>query len=264
MSNSNSNSPQPDLNRGVSITGLFGAIVTGVALAGFLQGIAEPRPALRASFQSRRADVLREVGATLPARKYSEMPDSDFSPNADWSSSLSDLRYTKPDLFEPLTRTTEMKLSALADRAATRAFDGAPPVIPHPVGQQSAASCLACHKDGIRIGQRLAPRVSHAHFTSCTQCHVESQISGPFETATDPQNAFVGLYRSGPGMRALAGAPPTIPHSTWLREDCMSCHGLTARPGLRTTHPWLSNCVQCHAAASELNQSDFLAGGNHD
>jgi nitrate reductase (cytochrome), electron transfer subunit len=264
MSNTQSNTPHPDLNRGVSMVGLFGAVVTGVALAGFLQGIAEPRPAQRAPFQHRRVATLAGSRATLPARSYSEMPGNHFSPNSDWSSSLADLRYTQPDLFAPVHRTTEMKLSAIADRALSRAFDGAPPVIPHPVAQQSDESCLACHKDGVRIGQRLAPRVSHAHFASCTQCHVETQTSGPFAAAIDAQNDFVGLYRSGPGTRTLIGAPPTIPHSTWLREDCMSCHGLTARPGLRTTHPWLSNCVQCHVADAELNQSDFLAGGIND
>ena len=70
-------------------------------------------------------------------------------------------------------------------------------------------------------------------------------------------NTFVGWQRSGPGTRALAGSPPTIPHTTWLREDCESCHGLIARPGLRTTHPWLTNCVQCHAMSAELDRVPF-------
>ena len=86
MSNTQSNTPHPDLNRGVSMVGLFGAVVTGVALAGFLQGIAEPRPAQRAPFQHRRVATLAGSRATLPARSYSEMPGNHFSPNSDWSS----------------------------------------------------------------------------------------------------------------------------------------------------------------------------------
>ena len=148
----------------------------------------------------------------------------------------------------------EMKLGTLADRAKNRAFDGAPPTIPHPVETQSVASCLACHGEGLKVGDRVASKISHAHLTNCTQCHVE-------QSRVPVENTFVGVYRAGPGTRASPGAPPTIPHHTWMRENCASCHGLLTRPGTRTTHPWLTNCVQCHAPSAARDQVHFLGDG---
>jgi cytochrome c-type protein NapB len=153
-----------------------------------------------------------------------------------------------------------MKLAALADRAKNRAYDGAPPIIPHPVEAQSAASCLACHGEGLKIGERIASKISHAHLTNCTQCHVEQSRSGLPWAVEPPVNDFVGVYRAGPGERANPGAPPTIPHHTWMRENCASCHGLVTRPGIRTTHPWLTNCTQCHAPSATLDQVNFFGG----
>jgi cytochrome c-type protein NapB len=74
------------------------------------------------------------------------------------------------------------------------------------------------------------------------------------------ETAFVGVYRAGPGERANPGAPPTIPHHTWMRENCNSCHGLVTRPGTRTTHPWLTNCTQCHAPSAAHDQVEFTGG----
>jgi cytochrome c-type protein NapB len=100
------------------------------------------------------------------------------------------------------------------------------------------------------VGDRVASKMSHALMTNCTQCHVE-------QAAVPAQTGFVGVYRAGPGERASPGAPPTIPHHTWLRADCSSCHGLVTRPGTRTTHPWLTNCTQCHAPSAALDQVGF-------
>ena len=145
-----------------------------------------------------------------------------------------------------------MKLAALADRARNRAYDGAPPTIPHPVEAQSAASCLACHGEGLKVGDRVASKISHAHLTNCTQCHVEQAPVAGRRTRSSACTA-PGLA-SGPSP----GAPPTIPHHTWMRENCTSCHGLVTRPGTRTTHPWLTNCTQCHAPSAALDQVNFL------
>jgi cytochrome c-type protein NapB len=161
-------------------------------------------------------------------------------------------------MFDPVVRTEAMKLAALADRARNRAFDGAPPTIPHPIVAQSVASCLICHGEGLVVGERVATRISHAHLSNCTQCHVESSRSDLPFAADSAGNGFVGVYRAGAGERASPGAPPTIPHHTWMRENCASCHGLVSRPGTRSTHPWLTNCTQCHAPSAALDQVDFL------
>lgn len=230
-------------------------VVGAFTLVGFLQGIADVRPPARTRFAPRA--VSSGETAVRPARSYRELAAAPLSINADWHSSLETLKFAKPGLFDRVVRTPEMKSAALTDRAANRAYDGAPPVVPHPVEQQSAANCLACHREGIQVGDRIATKISHAPFSGCTQCHVELRNSSPVPDEQLTTNSFAGLQRSGASTRALIGAPPVMPHTTWLREDCLSCHGLVARAGLRTTHPWLSNCLQCHAPSSELDRVPF-------
>lgn len=223
---------------------LFAAVAVGMALFGFMAGLREPARA------ERYAPPASDHYSAPPAVSYSELPFATLRPNVGWDKSLSQLKFDKPEIFSPVVRTEEMKLAALADRAKNRAYDGAPPTVPHPVDSQSAASCLACHGEGIKVGDRVASKISHSVMTNCTQCHVE-QSKAPVETS------FVGVYRAGPGERANRGAPPTIPHQTWMRENCNSCHGLVTRPGTRTTHPWLSNCLQCHAPSAAIDQVEF-------
>ncbi len=226
----------------------------GVALVGFLRGTRDPGPLQRTS-----SSQPGETQADAPAAvAYSELPNAKLKANANWKSDLETLRAQKPGVFDPVVRTDDMKFAALADRSRNRAFDGAPPTIPHPVPSTQTTSCLSCHQLGLPVGDRVAPKVSHPYYTNCTQCHVESQRSDtPWASEASPENAFSGVGRAGPGSRAWPGAPPTIPHSTWMRQDCTSCHGTIARAGIRTTHPWLTNCTQCHAPSAALDQVNF-------
>jgi nitrate reductase (cytochrome), electron transfer subunit len=112
--------------------------------------------------------------------------------------------------------------------------------------------------------------MSHGLLTNCTQCHAESRGAPPVVVATasgaagrtdmdvlpEPLavNAFHGLEEPGAGTRAWPGAPPTIPHATWMRESCSACHGTLAEAGLRVSHPWRTNCTQCHAPSARLDQ----------
>ncbi len=236
--------PAP-MRRFIPILGVIGVTLAAV---GFLIGIHEPaeRPG--------PSPVAASTPTAWPAAVgYADLPAAKLQPNADKKTSLSDLRFDKPGLFEEVKRTDAMKLEALADRARNRAYDGAPPTVPHPIASLSAASCLACHGEGMKVGDRVATKMSHAHLSNCTQCHVE-------QADQTVENFFLGVGRAGPGERANPGAPPTIPHHLWMREDCMSCHGLVARPGIRTTHPWLSNCMQCHAASSVLDAASWSGG----
>jgi len=227
----------------------FSAVAMAFALFGFLAGIRE-------SEQAQRPRIASPVVAedAQPARTYAELSEAKMGPNANWKNSLSQI--SRPGVFEKVVRTEEMKLAALADRAANRAYDGAPPTIPHPVESQSSKWCLACHEGGLKVGERVASRISHRHFANCTQCHVQqSMVLAHDDTLLE--NAFSGVKRSGPGERANLGAPPTMPHHSFMRENCMSCHGLVTRPGLRTTHPWFANCTQCHAPSASLDQVHF-------
>ena len=146
---------------------------------------------------------------------------------------------------------------SLRERQSSRAFDGAPPTIPHPVRQGSASECMACHADGMRLGDLVANPIPHAAFASCTQCHVVQ--AAPFTiTAASPaasaSSDFKGARSPLRGERAYATAPPTIPHTTWMREKCDSCHGVGGRAGLTTPHPERQSCTQCHVPSAALDQ----------
>ena len=216
-----------------------------VSLVGFLTGIREPIRSVRPT--PRTTAVMSNIPSAV---FYAELPLTRLGSETNRFQSLASLKSDRPNVFDPVQRTEVMKLAAIADRALNRAYDGAPPTIPHPVESQSLVSCLTCHLEGLKVGDRIATKISHAPFTNCTQCHVA-------QVKTIVENSFIGVYRAGPGQRASPGAPPTIPHHTWMRENCMSCHGLVSRPGTRTTHPWLTNCTQCHVPSANLDHLDF-------
>lgn len=231
---------------------IVGAVLMGLALFGYLSGIREPRPIVRL------APVPLEPAGEVPTVvDYSELPTANLKPDPLTGQTLASLQVPTPGIFDVVVRTEDMKLAALADRSRNRAYDGAPPTIPHPVDARASAACLACHENGIKVGDRVASRMSHASMSHCTQCHVEQQPRDGEGGSVEVHSGFVGVYRSGPGSRASVGAPPTIPHHTWMRENCASCHGLVTRPGIRTTHPWLTNCTQCHAPSAERDQTPF-------
>ena len=153
----------------------------------------------------------------------------------------------------PITITNQQKLFALAIRESNRAFNGAPPTVPHPIDQFSNQSCMVCHGVGLSLESLRIPKMSHQYLENCTQCHVEA-MSRDLPEREFSGTTFVGLPAPTGGPRAFPNAPPQIPHSTWMRSSCMSCHGPTGQFGIRTTHPWRSNCQQCHAPSSLLDQ----------
>lgn len=133
-------------------------------------------------------------------------------------------------------------------RAARRAYDGAPPVIPHaPLG----GACVTCHTNTAREvpGIGTAPPNPHlqtlglSETVNCRQCHVFQNSTNEYVAST-----FVGLPQDlRRGSRLYPSAPPTIPHRLFMREDCASCHtGGAVRPEIRCSHPERLNCVQCH------------------
>ena len=91
-----------------------------------------------------------------------------------------------------------------------RAFPGAPPVIPHPIGDTGHrdGGCLACHTDGgwvPRFGA-YAPVVPHPELTSCRECHVPQETRSVFRATTWERGAAPAVSRA-----ALPGSPPPIP-----------------------------------------------------
>ncbi|MCF8714928.1 cytochrome C [Joostella atrarenae] len=129
-----------------------------------------------------------------------------------------------------------------------RAYDGAPPSIPHPVAEERSAggvTCLQCHKSGgfVTKYDAYAPITPHPEMVNCRQCHVVKNTESLFVATefTEKEHASVG------DNNALLGSPPVIPHHIQMRENCLACHAGPAAPKeIRVTHPERVNCMQCH------------------
>jgi cytochrome c-type protein NapB len=225
-----------------------------LSVSGFFMGMLQTEKQ-----DTRRFGVTRHGGSVvtssenLPAApKYREIPKAAWLANRDWQFTLADLpRATAPEK-QPVATETERK-AAVERRASLRAYDGAPPVIPHGIDTLSSASCLSCHsQDGnlVIAGKRPA-EISHPWVTNCTSCHVPAdglrQITEPVTDRLNVENAFVGKRSAGAGPRAYGTAPPTTPHPVWMRQNCMACHGPGREQAIRTSHPERQNCLQCHA-----------------
>lgn len=237
---------------------LFLAAVIGLAFVGFVVGIRQGAtvydPA-EASQPHVASDLTRRAsGDVVPATAYRDFDRRLHGPNRQWQSRLSDMDQPTIDLFAMITWDEAGRARHRAARAERRAFDGAPPVVPHPIDQLTTASCMACHGEGLFIAEVYAPPMSHDFMHNCTQCHVE-QLSPAFSVPRLAANSFEGLEAPLLGHRAWQGAPPVIPHPTFMRENCMSCHGPTGPDAIRTTHPWQTNCLQCHAPSALLDQA---------
>lgn len=141
---------------------------------------------------------------------------------------------------------------SVPDRAARRAYAGAPPVIPH---ERLGSSCIACHgPKGMKVpGVGFAPPNPHGETRRCTQCHV-------FKTSDTEYRGsrFFGLRRERHGASASPVAPPVMPHPLQLRENCAACHtGPAARADIRCTHPERVHCLQCHVPGEARTVSRF-------
>lgn len=251
---------QPEAHRS-SFT-VFLVVVIGVAAVGYVMGIRpEASKAGRGSNPSADPDTSGSlnrptagaVSGVVPARTYAELRETSMGPNAKLKFSLDQLVSTPSLPATGVAPTQAEKRVSLAARSARRAYNGAPPTIPHAVDARSADSCLSCHRTGLAIGDRVARTLPHPEYAQCTQCHVPALPElGPVELSIGSE--FVGLPAPLGGSRAWDGAPPTIPHSTRMRDNCLSCHGPKGEQGLRTSHPERSSCTQCHAPSAQLDQ----------
>lgn len=249
---------------------IAGGVIVLVAVSGYFVGLRQTNSAIAMTraVSLVKADTRRDPARAKEAPVAVRYIDQDWSrhgPNAQWRNSLVD--FQQPAAAVPgdtPPAAPEVKMAALQARASRRAYDGAPPTVPHPVTQDSSAACLACHGQGLQVKERFASKISHPAFGgSCTQCHVSSH--GIF-TAADAavfaaaltDNSFQGAEAPSNGPRAWAGAPPTIPHRTLMRSDCMSCHGPKGLFALRTPHPERQSCVQCHVPAAANDQHHFM------
>lgn len=237
---------------------LFAFVAMSVAVAGYFTGLQAPMKASSAEsstpVHAETVTPTADVGV-VPATHYSDMALVTRAQSR--HQSLSSLKSSVDPLAE-IKIEPQDKRAALQQREQNRAFNGAPPTIPHPIDQRSDASCVACHSEGVLTKTLRLPRMSHAFLANCTQCHVENHPQHA-AAAIFRENQFTGLAAPTGGPRAFENAPPQIPHSTWMRSDCLSCHGPAGRHGLRTTHPWRHNCQQCHTPSATMDQTLLVA-----
>jgi nitrate reductase (cytochrome), electron transfer subunit len=225
---------------------LIGAVVA-TSFIGFFFGVrTRPPPA---AFD--QVDASRPSSAP-PARSHEELAANPWRPNrATW------IPHALPDRVPVTTRDPQALAATLLRRAERRAFDGAPPTIPHPVSQASGVECRACHEHGAMVAGRIAPAMSHPVMPMCTQCHVpETTALGVQSTsaAATVGSDFMGYRLQTGSTRYGPDAPPQPNHPRFMRENCLACHGAGGSPGLQTSHPDRLVCEQCHPTDALLDQ----------
>lgn len=263
------------------LTTIFLSAVIAVAVIGYFVGLAAGVPAPKGlhnhglldeighhhggvESQSGEESQPLAVPATnkvIPAIRYAEIAQAAMGPSAAFQAAVIELPTRDYDLFAEIQSSPADKEASSKERASRRAFNGAPPVIPHAIENTNDAACYACHAAGTQIAGLKASVMSHQFLANCTQCHA-SPPPAPFQDVVAlVETSFVGLPAPKSGERAFPGAPPTIPHSQWMRENCIACHaGPNGWAGMESTHPWRSNCTQCHAPSAELDQAIAVDG----
>ena len=199
------------------------------------------------------------------APKYADIPTTKWKANKNWRNSLANLPHAKMNLVDQKQLTKAERQKILNGRSSRRAYDGAPPMIPHAINYRDVDSCTACHAPdaNVLIAGRRSPAMSHPMMSNCTQCHAPNdglkilQHSGTVGLVVE--SGFIGNASVGAGTRAYKGAPPTIPHKVSMRQNCMSCHGPGMPDAITTSHPMRGNCMQCHAQDANFDNREMLA-----
>ena len=258
QSSANGQPNSPNTQRAIQV---LAAAVIAAAFLGFFAGTwdNQPAPSIAETVEA------KPVSALYTAPTYSTLLGQGPVHTWDRKGGIAVLaKSADPGRGEAGKLDLKARAKVLDARAKLRAYDGAPPTIPHEV-DPTGLPCLACHADGYQIANRTAPAMSHEAYASCTQCHAPSITSGPPAIAglapSVGANTFKTLDAPLEGERAWPGAPPTVPHTTHMRSDCMSCHGALAETGLKTTHPWRHSCSQCHAPGAALDQRPAMNMG---
>ena len=145
-------------------------------------------------------------------------------------------------------------------RATRRQYVGAPPVVPHP---PLSGDCVTCHtpEGSHKPPLGFAPANPHSSTPGmsqdarCRQCHVFRMTDTLFVESELVPSALTRTT----GARAYATAPPVIPHSLMMRDNCLACHaGPAARPEIRCSHPERTRCVQCHMKHTHAPEFETL------
>ncbi len=173
-------SPSP--GRSVHILSVVGLSVAGAVFLSTVR--CEQR-------RDQRMIVSPAPSATVSAPNYSDLRTMRRGPNSlPYPSQMEKLVALAPDASAGALSPTRIKL---------RAYQGAPPVIPHPIAADSVNDCLACHENGALVLGKIAPKMSHPRREVCTQCHVPDTVRDRVGTANPAPsalatNTFQGLW----------------------------------------------------------------------
>lgn len=240
-------------------------MVCMLAVSGFFMGMRQTERQVTRN-QIPLAESIAIPAADIPAApKYKEIPNAGWLANREWTFTLADLpRAVDPPAGQAPASPAETA-AAIERRKALRAYDGAPPVIPHAIDTLKSSACTSCHGEdaNLVIGGKRPAEISHPWITNCTSCHVPAdglrEVTAPADSRLVVENPFTGKSSAGHGPRAYGTAPPTMPHAVWMRQNCMACHGPGREQAIRTSHPERRNCLQCHAPNAAFdNRETYL------
>ncbi|MGJ8639468.1 MAG: nitrate reductase cytochrome c-type subunit [Opitutaceae bacterium] len=251
----------PEKAKSIKATTIVVAIVFTISVSGFFMGMRQT--VSETTYTQPTAETYEDVephSTTQTAVDYKDIANAGFGPNANFKSRLSSL-INMPDSQGGISPLLVSEQALREKRESRRAYDGAPPIVPHPIAQDNAASCLECHSQATQISNVVAPAISHPEYTSCTQCHVSGKGLGSRWNTADfdlhTGNLFAGNHTAKPVDRAYDNSPPTIPHNVHMRQNCMSCHGELGTSPIRTSHPDRQSCTQCHVPSGQIDKANF-------
>ncbi len=243
-----------------------------ISASGYFMGLVQTKNDIAAQKENKweenkAIDPNRDSSSLPTAPHYTEQSDARWKANDDWEGHFARL-HPQAVTRDPTNPSHPHEFeAAIAARLDRRAYDTAPPVVPHSIDEQDPRACLTCHAPGNArlIGDRLTPTISHPSFQNCTQCHVPA--SGQHELSQTPpstiavsslENEFSGQQPIAHDEIAYENAPPVLPHPVWMRQNCLSCHGEGRPSAIRTSHPQRQNCLQCHAQNHVLDNREQI------
>ena len=218
---------------------------------GFMTGSAPHEESPRRVVEDAESEKTLDPGSIAEASSYLERRRAE---DREWST----LSGAIEAIGEPELSDIDRR-QALSERGTRRAYRGAPPRIPHGLDSGDDGACLACHREGVQVGSRTASPIPHAELQLCTQCHVPAQDLIPGGNSLEPglhdlSNTFEGLEERTHDARTNPMATPQVPHTSWMRENCLACHGERGANALQASHPEATHCVQCHALSDAMDQ----------
>ncbi|WP_018969500.1 hypothetical protein [Rubritalea marina] len=264
----NNNTPNPE-EHGLTSKGAISIVLFVVVIVSVSGFFMEMRHSSQDDVGNRiwlDLEVVDDSNVVVPSDRtaptYQNIPSDLFKNNAQWVNHLNKLTRVSHNHHEMPVLTKEEREEAVMRRQSRRAYDGAPPVIPHAISTRDTQSCVSCHSPGrpVLMAGKVSPVMSHEYLPNCIQCHAPS-VKKDFMTheamyGLSVENVFGGKSSAGKGERAFAQAPPVMPHPVHMRQNCMACHGEGRANAIQTSHPQRQNCMQCHAVHSGFDNRE--------